>query len=234
MYIDQTGVLEEMYHHERLVEQTLKTKLFLDALDQEEAAAATSGRKPMTFNDMDTFVGNGYAVEAGSYREPPMSVEAQSKAPAERNPGSKALHKAVESRMNIWKKELAMKTASIGYQEKNEKDAAKLEEENRRRDAERELNALIATRQLTAHEAQRESRRLAVEAAKRGDRVHPIDILQKRIAADLMDEMEEGSRFVTAQVIQEEKGVDEVREIESMKDIKYKYHAPSKHIPRPW
>ncbi|CUI15572.1 Hypothetical protein, putative [Bodo saltans] len=232
MYIDQTGVLEELYHHERLVEQTLKTKLLLDALDEEEAAAG--GRKAIDAKDVDSIVGNGYTVEAGSYREPPMSIAAQAKAPEERNRGSRALHCAVESRMNIWKKELEMKSASVNYKEQNEKANAKLEEESRRRDAERELNALIATRQLTAHEAQKEARRIAAERAKMGDRVHPIDILQKRIAADLLDEIEEGTRFVTAQVEREEKGVDEIRDIESMKDIKYKYHSPSKHIPRPW
>lgn len=231
MYIDQTGVMEELYRHERLVEQTLKTKLLLDELDEEEASVS---RKSIDEKDVDALVGSGHTVESGSYREPPMSVSAQDKHPQERNPGSRAIHKSVESRMNIWRKELEIKTASIGLREKDERSQAKAEEESRRRDAERELNALIATRQLTAHEAQREARRIMIERAKLGDRVHPIDVLQKRIAADLLDEMEEGTRFVAAQLQHEEKGVDEVREIESMKDIKYKYSSPSKHIPLPW
>lgn len=239
MYIDQTGVMEELYHHERLVEQTLKTRRLLDALDEEEAreksAAETSiPTVPITNRDMEVLVGNGHTVESKSYREPPMTASALEKAPQDRNAGSRAIHRSVESRMNIWQQSLDSKAVQIRSLERSEQKKAAEEEAARRRDVERELNALIATRQLTAHEAQREARRLALEQAQQGNRVHPIDVLQKRIGADLLDEMEEGSRFVAAQLEHEEKGVDEVRDIESMKDVKYKYHNPCKHVPRPW
>lgn len=230
MYIDQTGVMEELYRHERLLEQTLKTKLFLDSLEAQDAQE----RYVATSRDVEDILGCGVTVDQGLYKEPPMSVTALSVPPSERNLGSRAQERGIESKLNLWRRQLDERAAAIKETEAAENRCAKQEEESRRKDAERELNALITQRQLAAHEAEKERQKAAVEALMSTNRVHPIDVLQKRIQAELLDEMHEGTRLVAAQIETEEKGVDEVRKIEELREIKYKYHAPLKHIPTPW
>jgi hypothetical protein len=225
MYIDQTAVLEELYKHDRLVEQTLRTKQFLEQLEAEENVEKTRLAEHL--------LGPGTKVTS-PYKEPPISDEAKAKHPTERNLGSRALQRNVENRLSIWRKDLDDKLSSLSALERTEKERDDKERERRARDAERELNALVVSRQIAAHEAQQERQRQQAAEERSHRRVHPIDVLQKKIAVDLMQETQQGALDVAARISQEARGIDQIVEAEQLRAVRYQYHHPIKHVPQAW
>ena len=231
MYIDQTAVLEELYKHDRLVEQTLRTRQFLEQIEAAEEAEKSLDDRPSRIADQ--LLGNGTKV-LSPYKEPPTSDEAKAKHPTERNEGSRAIQRGVENRLSLWRKDLDNKLNTLNALERSEKERDDKEREARARDAERELNALVMSRQIAAHEAQQEVARQQMSLERSNRRVHPIDVLQKKIAVDLMDETQKGALQVAAKIAQDARGIDQIVEAEQLRSVKYQYHHPVKHIPHPW
>jgi hypothetical protein len=224
MYIDQTAVLEEVYKHDRLVEQTLRTRQFLEQLEADEVREKSS--------IVTSLLGTGVTVSS-PYKEPPISDEGKLKHPTERNLGSRALQRNAENRMNLFHKGLTTQLSDLNAMEQAEKDKDNKEREARARDAERELNALVMSRQIAAHEAQQALGQQQAAHERSHRRVHPIDVLQKRIAVDLMEETHRGAVEVAARIAQEARGIDQIVEMEQLRAVQSQ-SQPARHVPLPW
>lgn len=228
MYIDQTAVMEEQYRHERLVDATLKTEQLLHELELKQEMERR--------NDSMYVQGAGASCQSQTspplYKAPPHTT--MHLPPQERTPGTKAMLTKINERSNLWRQKLADNHSTMKSQEQieNEKQLDRLA--FRQREAERELNALVVSRQIAAREAEAEARRRLEGAEKKKRRVHPIDVLQQKVQEELAKDMAEGAKAIDGQLAIETAPIDRIYEDEQLRSIRTFKRNQINHIPSPF
>lgn len=220
MYIDLEGVQQEEARHQELVKETLRTKQLLQALEAEAVVAAK--RK----NDLHA------EPDAPSYRPPPLLE--QNMEPSKRNLGAAAIQDRLNQRLNIFRDECNRTHSSLKHTEEREKDRYMKEQEDHKLQCDRQVNAFVVSRQITTREREREKLRQQQEAEAQSRHVHPIDVLHKRIAEDLMKESYDSVVSEQEETARANVGIDRFVETEQMKSLRYSYLSPSRHLPQPF
>ena len=145
--------------------------------------------------------------------------------------GSKAQEKLLADRLNLFKQNLLQKQAAVRDLESKENSESKDEKEAKKRMGERELNALLVSRQIAAREAELQKVREREQAERANRKAHPIDILHKQIAQELIEEGVAETTQLGITLEQESLGLDHYLETEQQKQLRFKYFSPSKHVP---
>jgi hypothetical protein len=221
VYIDKKEVMEEQFRHDRLVEQCLQTEQLLNELEEQHKTTRSMQQSKQRSRDeladiSVSTIGDG-DDDTPTYRAPPHCTGHLS--PEQRTPGSKAIYKTINDRTNLWKNKLEDEHLKAKQQEHEERKRDKESLSRREHEANRELNALVISRQVAAREAELEAVRRMGELETRKRRVHPIDVLQKRIAQQIEGEIVEGVRSLEYQLQNESMPVEEVYEDEQLKAI---------------
>ena len=220
MYIDKREVMEEQFRHDRLVEQCLQTEQLLHEIEQKhKASMAQQSTAKSTSQEGDDLAASGVdqTGESPKYRAPPQCTGHLS--PEQRTPGSRAIQHPINDRANLWRQKLSHDHAASNQHEREERAREKEILATRQREAQRELNALVISRQVAAREAELEAVRRMGELEGRKRRVHPIDVLQRRIAQQLEAEIVDGMRTLEHQLHDESQPVDAVYEDEQLRAI---------------
>ena len=229
IYVDRSAIMEEQFRAQRLVDQTMRTELLLREIEAEHAAAAVEAAMREAEGDSFSQHHGGGGSSAPAYRAPPQCTGHLN--PSERHLGSRAIERSMNERANLWRQQLSDSRAAVAVQEGREAEHEGRQCVHRQKEAERELNALVVARQIAARESEMTRTRGVESAEMTKRRVHPIDVLHQRIAAELERDIADTSDALNEQLAIDAVPIERAYEDEQLRAIREFRRGPAYHIP---